>query len=105
MVATVHIVSARTVAAAIKELRALEEFSGRRIYRLVDGVEGDAWALLEVSHEGTGRFAVFPLLPGGVRGDTAKRGQSGVRVAPTGMHTPEHTWQTVINRARRMFAA
>lgn len=98
-------VQARNVAGAVKVLRDLGDDTGRQVVELVEVEGATPWAVLEVAAEGHGRFAVFPLYPGGFRGDTAKRGQAGVRVSPSGIHSVEHTWQTVLNRARRMSAA
>lgn len=90
--------------AAIKLLRA-HDFSERQTVALYKPGKASPWAVLDVTPQGRERFAVFPLDAHGHRGDTNKTGQAGVRVSPVGMHTPEHTWQTVLNRSKRMVAA
>ena len=65
---------------------------------------GNPWAVVDISPMTDSARAIFPCYPdpdfGGFRGDTAKRGQSGV-IVYSGRDN-SHALTTVIERARRM---
>lgn len=59
---------------------------------------GEPWARLDIKPTTDTARSIFPTGPTGVRGDTRKRGQSGVMI----QGTDTAAILTVINRARKM---
>lgn len=93
-------VEAPSVAAFAHALAALPH----ETYAVVTATEnGTPWASVQVSPSTDTQRAVFPVDAYGVRGDTRKRGQSGVLVSGTNGYG-WHALPSVINRARRMMA-
>lgn len=62
--------------------------------------DGRVWATFDVSPMTDTQRAIFPNHPGGFRGDTNRRGQSGVMFRPGA--NDSRALATVVERARRM---
>jgi hypothetical protein len=93
-------VEAPSVAAFVDHLIGLRP-SGRVHYVATEN--GEPWARVDVSVMGSTRAAVFPVDREGVRGDTARRSQSGVAWPLGDWFAGSRIAPVVVNRARVMF--
>lgn len=97
-------IEAKSIAALTREIAELPHGT----YATVVATESGApWATLDISPMTDTRRAIFPNYPGAFRGDTSKRGQSGVHydTKHDTQATTRKAIETVVARAARMARA